>query len=66
MIKKREKIKGRYSVLVGVGHKRRIKTEEKTKVEAFVWGKEFIKFFAALAVLHWTIIIYGMNCTRMI
>ena len=53
-------------MLVGVGHKRRIKTEEKAKVEAFVWGKEFIKFFAALAVLYWTIIIYGMNCTRMI
>ena len=34
------------------GHRRRIKTEEKAKVIASVWGEEFIKFLAALAVLH--------------
>ena len=31
---------------------RRINTEEKTKVVAAVWGTEFIKFPAALAVLN--------------
>ena len=31
-------------------HRRRIKTK-KAKVVAFVWGEEFIKFLAALAVL---------------
>ena len=35
------------------GHRRRIKTEEKAKVIASVWGEEFIKFLAALAVLHY-------------
>ena len=30
----------------------RIKKEEKAKVVASVWGKEFIQFLAALAVLH--------------
>ena len=39
----------------GLGHRRRIKTGEKAKVVATVWGEEFIKFLAALAVLHWTI-----------
>ena len=32
--------------------RRRIKTEKKAKVVASVGGKEFIKFLAALAVLH--------------
>ena len=32
---------------------RRIKTEEKAKVVAAVWGAKFIRFLAALAVLHW-------------
>ena len=36
-------------------HRRRIKTEEKVKVVAYVWGAEFIQFLAALAVLHWPI-----------
>ena len=36
-------------------YRRRIKTEEKAKVVAFVLGEEFIKFLAALAVLHWRI-----------
>ena len=34
-----------------VQHRRRIKTEEKANVVAAVWGEEFIKFLAALAVL---------------
>ena len=33
-------------------HRRRIKTESKAKVVAYVWGKEFIKFLAALAIVH--------------
>ena len=37
-------------------HRRRIKTEEKAKVVISVWGKEFIKFLAALAILPWTIL----------
>ena len=32
-------------------HRRRIKTEEKAKVVATVWGIKFIQFFAALAIL---------------
>ena len=40
-------------------HKRRIKTEEKAKVVASVWGEEFIQFLASLAVLHWKIWIRG-------
>ena len=36
-------------------HRRRIKTKEKAKVVASVWGEEFIKFLAAPAFLHWTI-----------
>ena len=35
-------------------YRRRIKTEEKAKVVASVWGAEFIQFLAALAVLNWT------------
>ena len=31
-------------------HRRRIKTEEKAKVVAAVWGTELIQFLAALAV----------------
>ena len=31
--------------------RRRIKTEEKAKVVAAVWGKELIQFLAALAIL---------------
>ena len=33
-------------------HRRKIKTEEKAKVVAAVWGKEMIQFLAALAILH--------------
>ena len=32
--------------------RRRIKTEEKAKIVAAVWGTEFIQFLAAKAVLH--------------
>ena len=37
-------------------HRRRIKTEEKAKIVASVWGAEFIQFLAALAVLPRTIL----------
>ena len=46
-------------------HRIRIKTEEKAKVVASVWGEEFIQFLAALAVLPRTILNNRMNCTRM-
>ena len=39
----------------GVDHRRSIKTEEKAKVDASVWGEEFIRLLAVLAVLHWMI-----------
>ena len=39
-----------YGILYPV-HRRRIKTEENAKVVAAVWGKEFIQFLAALAIL---------------
>ena len=43
-------------------HRRRIKTEEKAKVVAAVWGTEFIQFLAALAILHYrTILENRMN-----
>ena len=47
-------------------HRRRIKTEEKANVVTSVWGKEFIQFLAALAVLTRTIYNNRMNCNRMI
>ena len=40
----------------GPYHRRRIKTEEKTKVVASVWGEEFIQFLAVLAVGRFLII----------
>ena len=36
-----------------MGHRRRIYTEEKAKVVAVVWGREFMKFLAALAIFHY-------------
>ena len=33
-------------------YKRRIRTDEKAKVVAAVWGAEFSQFVAALAILH--------------
>ena len=47
-------------------HRRRIKTEEKAKVVASVFGEEFIQFLVALAVLPMTVLNNKMNCTRMI
>ena len=44
--------------------RRRIKTEEKAKVVASVWGEEFIQFLAVLAVLPRTILNDRMNCTK--
>ena len=41
--------------------RRRIKTEEKAKVVAAVWGKEFIQFLAALAILPRTVLKKRMN-----
>ena len=38
-------------------HRRSIKTEAKLKVVACIWGEEFIKFLAALAVLPRTVLI---------
>ena len=34
---------------------RRIKTEDKAKVVASVWGEEFVQCLAALAVLDWSL-----------
>ena len=45
-----------YSTYVGVQHRRRMETEAKAKVVASVWGAKFIKFFAALAILPWSIV----------
>ena len=42
-------------------HRRRLKTEEKAKVLAAVWGEEFIQFLAALAVLSGMILNNRMN-----
>ena len=39
-------------VVAAVKHRRRINTEEKTKVVAAVWGTDFIKFLATLAIVH--------------
>ena len=47
-------------------NRRGIKTEEKAKVVASVWGWEFTQFLASLAVLPRTILNNRMNCTRMI
>ena len=48
-------------IRIGFGRRRRIKTEEKEKVVASVWGKELIQFFAALANLPRTILKNRMN-----
>ena len=47
-------------------HRRRIKTELKANVVAALWEAEFIKFLAALAVLHCHESKNRMNSTRMI
>ena len=48
---------GRHRVhfaIVACYHRKRITTEEKEKVVASVWGTEFIRLLAALAVLPGT------------
>ena len=35
-----------------LSHRRRIKTEEKAKVIAALWGTELIPFLATLAIFH--------------
>ena len=47
-------------------HRRRIKTEEKAKVVAALWGAELIQFLATLAILHTDDLKNRMNCTRTI
>ena len=42
-------------------HKRRIKTEEKAKVVAVVWGTELIQFLVELDILHRDDLKKGMN-----
>ena len=42
-------------------HLRRIKTEEKAKVDAAVWGTELIQVLAALAILHQDYLRKGKN-----
>ena len=37
-----------------INHRKRIKTEEKAKVVAAVWGTELIQFLAALATVFAT------------
>ena len=39
------------TLLLTNSHRRRMETEEKSKVVASVWGADFIQFLAALAVL---------------
>ena len=48
-----------------VNHRRRINKEEKAKVVASVWGKDFINFIATLPLLPRMILNNWMNCTRM-
>ena len=45
----------------GGQHRRRIKTEEKARVVAAVWGTELIQFIAALTILHQDDWKKGMN-----
>ena len=42
-------------------HRRRIKTEEKAKVVAAVWGTELIQFLAALAISRKDVLKKRMN-----
>ena len=41
--------------LKALHQRRRMELEDKAKVVPSVWGAEFVKFLAALAVLHWSI-----------
>ena len=47
-------------------HRERINTEEKAKVVAAVWEREFIQFLDELAVLHWDDLKNMVNCTTII
>ena len=47
--------------MVQYSQRRRIKTEEKAEVVAYVWGEEFIQFDAALAILPRKILNNIMN-----
>ena len=46
------KLKSWAETNVSVSHRRRRKYSRNVKFIAAVWGTEFIKFFAALAILH--------------
>ena len=39
-------------ILMAEMHRRRMKTEEKAKVVATVWGMEFIQLLVALDIVH--------------
>ena len=54
------------SAYIQYTHRRRIKTEEKAKVVAAIWGTEFIQLLAALGVFHQDDMKKRMFCTRMI
>ena len=47
-----QKLKSWAETNVSVSHRRRRKYRRNVKFIAAVWGTEFIKFFAALAILH--------------
>ena len=55
-------------VLASLAHRKsqRIKTEEKAKVVAVVWGTYLIQFLALLANLHQDDVKNSTNCTRTI
>ena len=50
-----------YDRVKSTSHRRRINTEDKAKVVAYVWGEEVIQFLAALAFLQRTILNNTMN-----
>ena len=47
-------------------HRRRIYTDEKTKVVAVSWVIELLQFLSKLAILHKDELKNGVNCTRII
>ena len=53
----------RFAQEAGAHRRRRIKTEEKAKVVAVVWGTEVIQFLASLAILHHDDLKKKMNST---
>ena len=52
--------------LIGPNHRRRIKTEDKTKVVTIDCGAELIYFLAELAILHQDDLKNRIKCTRTI